>query len=119
MTQNNSQFPFVLCQIEPPQNMHGGDYYYRTESPGVNMAREKGVFVINLTSEHRRKWNIAAQANVLVLKNICDPDFLPLIKKRKDEGKVTVYEIAYDLSSVEPWNPVHFFYKDKENQSLA
>jgi glycosyltransferase involved in cell wall biosynthesis len=118
MNQSETNFPFVLCQIEPPQAMNGGDYYYRTHSPGLCMAREKGVFVINLTSEHRKKWKIAAEANVLVLKNICDPDFLPLIKKRKEQGKVTVFEIADDLSAIEPWNPVHFFYKDRENQSL-
>jgi glycosyltransferase involved in cell wall biosynthesis len=83
------------------------------------MAGEKGVFVVNLTNEHRKKWAIAAQGDVLVLKNICDPDFLPLIKARKDQGKVTIYEIADDLSAIEPWNPVHFFYRDMENQSLA
>jgi glycosyltransferase involved in cell wall biosynthesis len=83
------------------------------------MAKEKGVFVINLTNEHRRKWAIAAQADVLVLKNICDPDFLPLIKKRKDGGKITIYEMTCDLGALETWNPLHFSYQDPENLSLA
>jgi len=85
----------------------------------MSMARERGVFVITLTSEHRRRWNIASMANVLVLRNICDPDFLPLIRKRKDQGKVTIYEISDDLGSIEPWHPLHFLFKEEENQSLA
>lgn len=119
MIENHTCFPFLLCQIEPPQSANGGDYHYRTHAPGLAMAREKGVFVVNLTNEHRRKWNFATQADVLVLKNICDPDFLPLIRQRKEQGKVTIYEIADDLGAIEPWNPVFFFYKEKENQSMV
>jgi len=105
--------------VEPPQDTSGGDYYYRTHAPGLAMAAMEGVFVVNLTSEHRRKWEVAERADVLVLKNVCDPDLLPLIKARKEHGKVTVYEIADDLSAIEPWNPVHFFYKNPENRSLV
>lgn len=108
----------LIAYIEPPQQEKGGDYYYRTWAPGVAMAEEEGVCVINLTNVHRRKDEIARGADVLVLKNICDPDMLPLISERRREGRLTVYELADDIGAVPPWNPVHFFYRDPENLSL-
>jgi len=58
------------------------------------------------------------QADVLVLKNICDPDILPVISRRRRASQLTVYELADDICHIPPWNPVHFFYKDKENLLL-
>lgn len=115
----NIATPLLICQIEPPQNTETGDYYYRTHAPGLSMSREESVYVINLTNEHRHKFEILEQADIVVLKNICDPDFLPVIAKRKAQGKLTVYELADDLSSIQQWNPVYFFYQDKENLDLV
>lgn len=111
--------PILIVQIEPPQTANGGDYYYRTHAPGIAMAREDGVYVINTTSEHRRRGEMMARADVLILKNICDPDILPLINNRKKSGKLTVYEIADDLNALQPWNQVYSFYKKKENLELV
>jgi tetratricopeptide (TPR) repeat protein len=83
------------------------------------MAQEEDVFVVNATNVHRRKDYIMREADVLVLKNICDPDILPLIRERKLQKRLTVYEIADDLSALQPWNPVYFFYKNRENLSLV
>jgi len=110
--------PLLIAQIEPPQAPGGGDYFYRTDTPGLAMTEGEGIYVVNLTSEHRLREEIAAEADVLILKNICDPDFLPTIQKRKQQGKTTFYEIADDLLAVPEWNPVYFFYKDPENQRL-
>ncbi|MBW1723520.1 MAG: glycosyltransferase [Deltaproteobacteria bacterium] len=111
--------PILICQIEPPQDTDGGDYYYRTHAPGLAMAREEGVHVVNLTNDHRNKFEILEQADVLVLKDICDPDYLPLIERRKKKHKPTVYEIADDLGAVPPWNPLYFFYKNPDNLALV
>jgi len=108
----------LVVQVEPPQQEDGGDYYYRTYAPGLAMAREEGVYVINLTNVHRHKEDIMRKADVLILKNICDADILPLIKERKQQKRLTVYELADDICAVPPWNPVHFFYKDQENLLL-
>jgi tetratricopeptide (TPR) repeat protein len=108
----------LVVQVEPPQQEDGGDYYYRTYAPGLAMAREEGVYVINLTNVHRAKEDIMRKADVLILKNICDADILPLIKERKQQKRLTVYELADDICAVPPWNPTHFFYKDQENLLL-
>lgn len=114
-----SKTPLLIAQVEPPQKGDGGDYFYRTHAPGIAMAHEEDVFVVNATNVHRRKDHIMREADVLVLKNICDPDILPLIRERKLQKRLTVYEIADDLSALQPWNPVYFFYKNKENLSLV
>ena len=108
----------LVVQVEPPQQEDGGDYYYRTYAPGLAMAREEGVYVINLTNVHRHKEDIMRKADVLILKNIFDADILPLIKERKQKKRLTVYELADDICAVPPWNPTHFFYKDRENLML-
>jgi glycosyltransferase involved in cell wall biosynthesis len=115
MPDNNS---ILIVQVEAPQREDGGDYYYRTLAPGLAMAQQEGVYVINLTNVHRKKEEIMRGADVLILKNICDPDILPLVRDRKEQNKLTVYEIADDLCAIPPWNPVHFFYKNKENLFL-
>ena len=114
-----SKTPLLIAQIEPPQKGDGGDYFYRTHAPGIAMAHEEDVFVVNATNVHRSKEHIMREADVLVLKNICDPDILPLIRERKLQKRLTVYEIADDLSALQPWNPVYFFYKNKENLALV
>ena len=108
----------LIAQVEPPQREDGGDYYYRTYAPGIAMAQEDGVYVINLTNVHRKKEEIMREADVLVLNNICDQDFFPLIKERKEQKRLTVYELADDICAIPTWNPVHFFYKNQENLLL-
>lgn len=111
--------PILIAQVEPPQNEEGGDYYYRTLAPGGAMAREEGVYVINLTNVHCKKEQIMHTADVLILKNVCDPDLLPLIRDRKNRNLLTVFEIADDINAVQPWSPVYFFYRNPENYLLS
>lgn len=117
LIKNNN--PLLIVQVEPPQIMDSGDYFYRTHAPGVAMAQDDGVYVINITNQHRKKTEIMMKADILILKNLCDPDILPLIRGRKEEHKLTVYEIADDLNALQTWNPVYFFWKNRENLELG
>ena len=109
----------IIAQVEPPHMAYGGDYFYRTHAPGMAMAQEEGIYVVNLTSQHRMSLEIMSQADVLILNDICDPDLLYLARERKSRGKPTVYEIGDDLTSLQTWNPVYFFYKNPENVALS
>ena len=91
MADNNS---ILIVQVEPPQREDGGDYYYRTFAPGIAMAQQQGVYVINLTNVHRNKEDIMKQADALILKNICDADILPIIRERKEQNKLTVWMLT-------------------------
>jgi len=108
----------LIAQIEPPQSDTTGDYYYRTYAPGQVLAEQEGVHFVGLTSLHRNRDRIMLNADVVILKNICDPDFLPLIAERKRLGRPTVYEIADDLWNLQPWNAVYLFYQVEENRQL-
>jgi hypothetical protein len=108
----------LISQIEPPQREDGGDYYYRTHAPGLAMSAEDGIYIVNLTNVHRKREEIIRISDVLILNNICDPDLLPLIKERKAHKKLTVYELSDDLCAIPPWNPLYFFFKNKENLCL-
>lgn len=111
--------PILIAQVEPAQNEEGGDYYYRTLTPGRAMSEEKNVFIINLTNVHRHKEEIMREADVLILNDVCDPDLLPLIRERKAQKRLTIFEIADDMSAVQPWSPVYFFYRNQENLTLS
>ena len=115
VTNNHS---LLISQVEPPQKEDGGDYYYRTHAPGLAMSEEKGIYVVNLTNVHRKKEKIMRQTDVLILKNICDPDMLSLIKERKQNKKLTVFELADDLCAIPPWNSLYYFYNIEENLTL-
>ena len=110
-----NNIPLLIAQVEPPQNAGSGDYYYRTHAPGIAMAQNDRVYVVNLTNQHRKKTSIMMKADILILKNICDPDILPIIRNRNAKHKLTIYEIADGLNALQPWNPVYFFYKNREN----
>ncbi len=109
MKSSENNIPLLIAQVEPPQNEGSGDYFYRTHAPGIAMAQNDGVSVVNITNQHRHKTEIMKRADVLILKNICDPDILPLIRGRKEQHKLTVYEIADDLKALRTLNPVYFF----------
>lgn len=119
MKHYENNVPLLIAQVEPPQHEGSGDYFYRTHAPGIAMAQEDGVHVINITNQHRHKTEIMMRADVLILKNICDPDILPLIRGRKEKRKLTVYEIADDLNALQKWNPLYFFWKNMENLKLG
>ncbi|MFH1624855.1 MAG: hypothetical protein ABID54_06835 [Pseudomonadota bacterium] len=111
--------PLLIVQVEPPHRADGGDYYYRTHAPGIAMARDEWIYVVNLTNAHPRKDEIMWEADILILNNICDPDILPLITARRTAGRLTVYEIGDDFNAIEPWNPVYFFFRNEENRDLV
>ncbi len=111
-------FPLVIAQVDTPQEESGGDFYYRTYAPGVGMAHCEAVHVLNFTYVHRHRIEIMHEADVLILNNICCPDLLPVIKRRRSEGKLTVYELCDDLNDVPKGSRVHAFYQNPENTLL-
>jgi tetratricopeptide (TPR) repeat protein len=108
----------LFVQMEPPQAEEGGDYYYRTYAPSYSLAQEKSIYTVSLSSISRKREELTRQADILILKNICDADILPVIAERKKTNKISIYEIADDLGAIPAWNPVYFFYQNKENISL-
>lgn len=110
--------PLLIAQLDPPHAGREGDWYYRTYVPGRALAEEPGVHVVNLDNVHRRKGEVLRAADVLILNSVVDPDLLPLLQERRARGQVTVYEISDDVSAVPAWNPVHYFFRNRDNLNL-
>ena len=113
-----SDSPLLIAQVDSTQDETTGDFYYRTIAPGIGMARCDGVHVVNLVHFHRLRPELMLGADVLVLNNICDADLLPIIRDRKAQGKLTVYELCDDLGALSPSNPMRAFYQQTNNLLL-
>jgi tetratricopeptide (TPR) repeat protein len=114
----SNHHPIIIAIIDIPQNITSGDYFYRTYSPGVAFAQQEDTYVVAVSNIHPKKFDIIDNADIVVLNDICDPDLLPIISKRKKNGLLTIYEIADDMNGLQPWNAVYEFYQNKENISL-
>jgi hypothetical protein len=108
----------LIAQVEPPHVTRGGDWYYRTFSPGLAMAEHEDVHVVDLTNIHRQRDAILVHADVLVLNMVCDSDLLPVVADRTRRGLVTIFEVNDDVAQMEPFNPVAGFYAHAEHQVL-
>jgi len=78
----------LISYIEPPPNMHSvrmqDDYISK---PG-------NIHFIHLSNLHQCARDVIKKTDVLVIKDICDPDLIPLIQERKKVNKLTVYELT-------------------------
>ncbi|MBC8432297.1 MAG: glycosyltransferase [Desulfobacterales bacterium] len=72
-----------------------------TVLPGHHM---DDVYALNLPNIHRCVQDVARDADILLLNNICDLDFIPSIKDRLNRNKLTLYELTS-----------HFFNEDITN----
>ncbi|MGC8490875.1 MAG: hypothetical protein ACP5SH_03965 [Syntrophobacteraceae bacterium] len=108
----------LIVQVDVPQEENTGDYYYRAYAPGIGMAQCENVYTLNLTNIHRMKHELMRRADVLVLNNICDADILPVIRERKKEGKITIYELGDDLADMPASYSLKAFYSDPKNLLL-
>jgi hypothetical protein len=116
--QNPTGGEILIAQVDVPQDESQGDFYYRTYAPGMGMAHQGGVYAVSCTMFHPRRDQVMDAADVLVLNNICDPDLLPVIRARRQQGKPTVYELYDDISAIPPWNPAYPFYQNPEHHLL-
>jgi tetratricopeptide (TPR) repeat protein len=114
----NRTFPLLIAQVDSPQLENTGDFYYRTYAPGIGMAQCEDAYTLSCTNVHRLKYEVMRESDVLIVNNLCDPDILPVVRNRKDSGKLTVYELSDDLNDIPPSNPVRGFYSQAKNLLL-
>ncbi len=117
-TEYQSNSPLLIAQVDYAQDEATGDFYYRTFAPGAAMAHYDGVYVVNLVSSHRLRHEVMLEADVLVINNICDADLLPVIRDRKSQGKLTVFELADDIEALPTDSPAWGFYQQSNNLLL-
>jgi len=108
----------LIAYIEPPQRADRGDSYYQVSEQAFAMSRINEIYVVIMASLHACVKDVVRDADVLVLRNICEPDFLPIIQDRKRRNKLTVYELADDLSSAQYHGVFFDFYKNIADENV-
>lgn len=108
----------LVAQIEPPHMTRGGDWYYRSHSPGQAMSAQTDVHVVNLLSTHPLRDQLFEGADVVVLNMLCDPDLLPLIADRARRQQPTIFELNDDIAALSAHSPTASFYRNPEHQLL-
>lgn len=112
------QQDLLIVQLNVPCNEACGDYYYRAFLPARALASLPGVYVINLTNEHRYRFQLLESADVLIINMVCDPDLLPVIDRRRRAGLLTLYELNDDVFNHSPCNPRKRFWDDPFNRRV-
>jgi len=84
-----------------------GDSYYRMRWPGMQLVQQNPNWrVINLDAKAKERFSWAEEADLLVLYQSNDIDLIPVIKKRKAQGKKTLVEYNDNFYSPPPASPV-------------
>ena len=104
--------PLLIVQIGPPEPLDRGAAVYRTIQPCRALGELADVTVISGSilspalfapgpspsgtseADGTREAGLLLAADVLVIRDVADPDLLPVIAARRRNGRLTVYEIS-------------------------
>jgi tetratricopeptide (TPR) repeat protein/glycosyltransferase involved in cell wall biosynthesis len=87
--------PLLVVQIGPPESLDGGPAVHRTLQPCRALGELPDLTVVSGFSLSPALYSqgLLLAADVLVLREIADPDLLPIIAARRRQGRLTAYEI--------------------------
>ncbi|HEY4394320.1 MAG TPA: glycosyltransferase [Polyangia bacterium] len=96
--------PLLIVQIGPPEPLDRGPAIYRTVQPCRALGEMTDVTVVSgsilspalFGSEPPggAERSLLLAADVLVIRDVADPDLLPIIAARRRNGRLTAYEIG-------------------------
>lgn len=109
---------WLIAQLDAMHASRGGDWYYRTFAPGRALSALDGVHVVSVDMTHRKLPQILERADVLVMNGLCSADLLPAISRRKQAGRLSVFEINDDVQAIQESNPLAGFFAQPENLRL-
>jgi hypothetical protein len=96
---------FTIVQIIADGD--SGDVLYRMTWPSESVAKMRQDWRIeNIHFLHPDRFSVARAADLLVLYQNSDIDFLPIIEDRKKRGLKTIFEMGDLWLEVPPWNPI-------------
>jgi glycosyltransferase involved in cell wall biosynthesis/tetratricopeptide (TPR) repeat protein len=109
----------LVVTLEPATLAVQGDQVYRARQPSADLAAVPGIFTVCATWLSPWAHALAEAADVLVLCQSVDLDFLPLLRRRRLAGRLTVVEFNDNFLAPQAHNPVGAFYRNPINHSLA
>jgi len=95
----------LILHLESPNRGQQGDHIYRTAQPCRALGELENVTVVSGSLLTPTVHALIDDADVLVLCDVVDADFLPIIEARRRRRRLTVYEINDQFLAPQPWNP--------------
>jgi tetratricopeptide (TPR) repeat protein len=94
----------LIAHIGPPEAMDQGAAVYRTQQPCRALGEVPDVAVVSgsVLSPGLFDSRVLLNADVLVIRDVADPDLLPIIAARRRRRKLSVYEISRHLFAGPP-----------------
>lgn len=89
-----------------------GDGVHRFHGPSKALAALPGVVVIDVDLHHRLAPVLLERADVVILAGF-DWDMLPMLKRRRETGRITVFEANDFYDDIQPWNPLAARWMDR------
>jgi glycosyltransferase involved in cell wall biosynthesis/tetratricopeptide (TPR) repeat protein len=99
--------PLLIVQIGPPEPLDRGEAVYRTIQPCRALGELADVTVVSGSilspalyasapsgTAEGADGGLLLAADILVIRDVADPDLLPVIAARRRNGRLTVYEIS-------------------------
>lgn len=84
-----------------------GDSCYRMKWPAMELAKKvPSSKILNVVSTSKERYQLAEFADLLILFNPSDIDFLTIINRRKKLGLKTLIEFNDNFYDPQPWSPI-------------
>ncbi len=108
-----------ILHIEAPNRGAQGDHVYRTRQPCRALGEIPGVRVASGDLLSADVNDRLLSADVLVLCDVVDADLLPVLHRRRQAGRPTVYEINDHFRAPQSWNPTAYLAENLLTRSLS
>ena len=109
----------LILHLESPNRGRQGDHIYRTSQPCRALGELEDVTVVSGSLLTPAVHALFDEADVLVLCDVVDADFLPIIEARRRRRRLTVYEINDHFLAPQPWNPTAYLAANLISRSLS
>jgi tetratricopeptide (TPR) repeat protein len=109
----------LILHLESPNRGQQGDHIYRTAQPCRALGELENVTVVSGSLLTPAVHALFDEADVLVLCDVVDADFLPIIEARRRRRRLTVYEINDHFLAPQPWNPTAYLAANLISRSLS
>ena len=109
----------LILHLESPNRGQHGDHVYRTAQPCRALGELENVTVVSASLLTPEAHTLLDDADVLVLCDVVDADFLPIIEVRRRRRHLTVYEINDHFLAPQPWNPTAYLVANLISRSLS
>jgi tetratricopeptide (TPR) repeat protein len=109
----------LILHLESPNRGRQGDHVYRTLQPCRALGELENVTVVSGSLLSPVIHELLDEADVLVLCDVVDADFLPVIEARRRRRRLSVYEINDHFLAPQAWSATAYLAQNLISRSLS